>query len=69
MQAAGQGAGTGREAQDGNTLLGDRGAWDAHPAQPYSCLISIVFSRGRIELPACDNMQSAYSHHFLNCVI
>lgn len=40
----GHGAGTGREAQDGNTLLGDRGAWDAHPAQLYSSLMSVVFS-------------------------
>lgn len=38
----GLGADTGREAQDGNTLLGGRGAWDAHP-QLYSSLMSIVF--------------------------
>lgn len=41
----GPGAGTCREAQDGNTLLGDRGSWDAHPAQLSSSLLPVAFSR------------------------
>jgi len=65
----GLGAGTGREAQDGNVPLGDMGAWDARPAQLYSPLMSVVFSRGRIELPACDNMRCVYSHRSSNGVI
>lgn len=50
----GPGAGAGREAQNGNALLGDGGAWCACPAQLHSSLVSVVFSTCEMELPACD---------------
>lgn len=52
-------------SQDGNNLLGDR---EGMGCSPCLSLISIVISRGIIELLACDNTRCVYRHCFSNCV-